>query len=474
MLAPVLMLSATRQNLWRLTFIRTLVLAAQAGSVAVAYWTELLPLPWLALSITLGFSMVLCVLTAIRLRTSLPVTELEYAVQLACDLLIHSALLYFSGGSTNPFVSYYLVPLAIAAVTLPWLYSLILSGIALVAYTLLLVQYFPLETFPMAREKMQIYGMWLSFALAAGVITFFATKMAEELRRQQQFQAQPAHLVHGRMDRGQADGQSPRKRRVVVAHDGDVAAGFQALVAGSAHDAHGQEVVDGEDGGGAIGGRQQPGADIAAGVRVERAFNAPVRRHLHAVLRAVGEETFGAVAAGAGEGFAHHHGDAAVAHVQQVLGGQPAAFQVVAGDRAMVIGMAADQHEGHVAPRQLGQERIGRRVRGRAVRVTQDQAVHAARQRHVDQFALLVRFVLRVGHESQVAVFSRGLGAAFVNGGQHPDAFHRVRRRGAARIVCGSVQDARHGGNVQTELPRQALQRDRARSIHGAGGYTRK
>jgi len=190
MLAPVLMLSATRQNLWRLTFIRTLVLAAHAGSVAVAYWTELLPLPWLALSITLGFSMVLCVLTAIRLRTSLPVTELEYAVQLACALLIHSALLYFSGGSTNPFVSYYLVPLAIAAVTLPWLYSLILSGIALVAYTLLLVQYFPLETFPMAREKMQIYGMWLSFALAAGVITFFAAKMAEELRRQQQFQAQ--------------------------------------------------------------------------------------------------------------------------------------------------------------------------------------------------------------------------------------------------------------------------------------------
>ena len=36
MLAPVLMLSATRQNLWRLTFIRTLVLAAQAGSVGLA------------------------------------------------------------------------------------------------------------------------------------------------------------------------------------------------------------------------------------------------------------------------------------------------------------------------------------------------------------------------------------------------------------------------------------------------------
>ena len=50
MLAAAQPLSATRQNLWRLTVIRVLVLAAQAGSVGVAYWTELLPLPWLPAS----------------------------------------------------------------------------------------------------------------------------------------------------------------------------------------------------------------------------------------------------------------------------------------------------------------------------------------------------------------------------------------------------------------------------------------
>ena len=189
MLAPVQLTSATRQNLWRLTFIRTLVLAAQAGSVGLAYWFDLLVLPWLQLAVTLGVSTVLCVFTAIRLRTTWPVTELEYALQLACDLFIHSVLLYFSGGSTNPFVSYYLVPLTIAAVTLPWRYSVILSGIALTMYTLLLAQFYPLETFPMYREKMQIYGMWLSFALAAAVITFFAARMAEELRRQEELRA---------------------------------------------------------------------------------------------------------------------------------------------------------------------------------------------------------------------------------------------------------------------------------------------
>ncbi|WP_445179783.1 ATP-binding protein [Pseudomonas sp. McL0111] len=191
MLAPVQLTSATRQNLWRLTFIRTLVLAAQAGSVGIAYWLELLPLPWVQLAMTLGCSTLLCVFTAVRLRTSWPVTELEYALQLACDLFIHSALLYFSGGSTNPFVSYYLVPLTIAAVTLPWRYSVILSGIALALYTLLLARFypFPLETFPIARENLQIYGMWLSFALAAAVITFFAARMAEELRRQEELRA---------------------------------------------------------------------------------------------------------------------------------------------------------------------------------------------------------------------------------------------------------------------------------------------
>ncbi len=190
MLAAVQPLSATLQNLWRLTVIRVLVLAAQAGSVGVAYWTELLPLPWLSLAGTLALSSLLCAFTALRLRLSLPVTELEYALQLACDLLIHSALLYYSGGSTNPFVSYYLVPLAIAAVTLPWLYSLILSGIALTAYSLLLVQFYPLEGLPMARDKMQVYGMWLSIALAAAVITFFAARMAEELRRQEQLRSE--------------------------------------------------------------------------------------------------------------------------------------------------------------------------------------------------------------------------------------------------------------------------------------------
>ncbi|MGV8844435.1 MAG: ATP-binding protein [Pseudomonas sp.] len=190
MLAPAQLLSASRQNLWRLTLIRILVLGAQAGSVGIAYLFELLSLPWLALSMTLGLSALLCLLSALRLRRSWPVTELEYAVQLAGDLLIHSLLLYFSGGSTNPFVSYYLVPLTIAAATLPWFYSMVLSGLALSTYTALLIWYHPLEVSLLQREMLLIYGMWLNFALSAAFITFFVVKMAGALRRQDQLRAE--------------------------------------------------------------------------------------------------------------------------------------------------------------------------------------------------------------------------------------------------------------------------------------------
>lgn len=190
-LFPLLELfSASHQNLWRLTFIRLLVLAAQAASVVIVYLSGWLQLPWLALFGTLGLSLALCLLTMLRLRRPWPVTELEYAIQLAFDLLVHSLLLYFSGGPANPFVSYYLVPLTIAATTLSWGYTLALSGMALLAYSLLLIWSTPIETQMVGRESLLVYGMWLSVAMAAILITFFVARMAEALRHQELLRAQ--------------------------------------------------------------------------------------------------------------------------------------------------------------------------------------------------------------------------------------------------------------------------------------------
>ncbi|MCK9236958.1 MAG: ATP-binding protein [Thiopseudomonas sp.] len=193
MLAPSHLLSASKQNLWRLVLIRFVVFCSQAGTLGFIYLSDWFPLAWPQLVVLLSLSVAVNVLTVLRLRGSWPVTELEFAIQLAFDLLIHSGLLYYTGGSTNPFVAYYLVPLTIAAATLPWFYSVFLSGLALTGYTALLIWYRPLhiagEQFNELLISLHLFGMWANFALSAAFITFFVTKMAAAVREQEEFRA---------------------------------------------------------------------------------------------------------------------------------------------------------------------------------------------------------------------------------------------------------------------------------------------
>lgn len=193
MLAPVQLLSASRQNMWRLTWIRLLVLTAQAAAFGFAYLSATVILAWLPVLVLLALSLSMCVLTGLRLRGSWPVTELEFALHLAMDVFIHSCLLYYVGGSTNPFVAYYLVPLTIAAATLPWLYSIVLSGLALSGYTALLIWYRPLhlqgEHVDELLINLHLFGMWLNFVLSAAFITFFVSKMSQAVREQDQLRA---------------------------------------------------------------------------------------------------------------------------------------------------------------------------------------------------------------------------------------------------------------------------------------------
>ncbi|KKO02135.1 hypothetical protein LCGC14_0109970 [marine sediment metagenome] len=182
-----LALSPSRQNLWHLILIRLLVLLAQSLSVAGAYLSGWFPLPWAPLILTLGVSALVCVLTLLRLSRRWPVTNLEYGLQMLFDMLIHSVLLYYSGGPTNPFVSYYLVPLTIAAATLPWLYTLVLACVAVVAYSVLLVWYQPLDAFELPVRSnlinLHVIGMWLNFAMSASLISLFVVRMAAALRQ---------------------------------------------------------------------------------------------------------------------------------------------------------------------------------------------------------------------------------------------------------------------------------------------------
>ena len=118
--------------------------------------------------------------------------EKELFAQLLVDTVLLTALLYVAGGATNPFVSYYLVPIALCAATLPRVYSISLALVCLLAYSALLFFYQPLQALSPHEHhhgnsglSLHVLGMWLNFGLSALLITHFVVVMATTVRRQQ-------------------------------------------------------------------------------------------------------------------------------------------------------------------------------------------------------------------------------------------------------------------------------------------------
>lgn len=198
-------ISPQLRNLRRLAGLRAIEVAGQAGAIAIAVYGIGMVLPTailLALTAGLAFANVL---TWWRTHQPWPVTDAELAGHLLIDIGVLTALLYFSGGSTNPFVTLYLLPLSIAAAMLPALYTWSLVGVALVCYSGLLFVYLPLphETGSFgwltsllpdglggahaahggqADFRLHVLGMWFNFAVSAGLIAWFVARMAQSLR----------------------------------------------------------------------------------------------------------------------------------------------------------------------------------------------------------------------------------------------------------------------------------------------------
>ncbi len=184
-------------NLQRLAIIRSLLLAGLLLLAAYGYYGLAMPLNLTALLPTLTLLTLITALTLWRCRRPWPVTDYEFFGQILVDIGGLSVLLYFSGGATNPFVSYYLVPLCISASVLPWVYTWIVAAGSLGLYTLLLFYYQPLpDLMPSATHAghhghqrsgvdLHILGMWLNFSLSALLVTFFVVRMAQALRQRE-------------------------------------------------------------------------------------------------------------------------------------------------------------------------------------------------------------------------------------------------------------------------------------------------
>jgi two-component system sensor histidine kinase RegB len=117
---------------------------------------------------------------SLRARRLARVSPGEVLAHVAVDLAVLTWMLYWSGGPANPFVSLYLLPIALVAFALPPRVVLAVAVAAASGYTLLMLRHVPIPHHhgDAAFFDLHLVGMWVNFLLTAALVTVFATRLA--------------------------------------------------------------------------------------------------------------------------------------------------------------------------------------------------------------------------------------------------------------------------------------------------------
>ncbi len=166
-----------------LLWVRGALLLGEASLLGLAATWLGARLPWTPLAVLLGLHLI-ALLAGIHQRHA-GLSPPAIALQLTLDAGILAALVYFTGGYANPFISLLLVPLILGAVLLPPRMAWILAGVVGLLYTLLMAHYHPLtvEIPDATAVDLHLRGMWLNFLLTAALVAAFTGALAASLRR---------------------------------------------------------------------------------------------------------------------------------------------------------------------------------------------------------------------------------------------------------------------------------------------------
>lgn len=146
-----------------------------------------LRLPLLPLAASGALVLVATAVGFVRMRRAAEVGTGELVAYLVIDVVALTAALAATGGPTNPFVSFYLLPLVVSAVVLGTVPTWWLAGVSVACYSALFVLH-PGATHIRHEEHdmlRHVVGMWLAVLMIAGLIAYFVTAIGERLREQQ-------------------------------------------------------------------------------------------------------------------------------------------------------------------------------------------------------------------------------------------------------------------------------------------------
>ena len=223
--------SSARKNLRWLFVLRNLMLFLEALTVFISVYGLDIPLHQAALTGIITVQLAFNWYAWLRLSIDDPVTDIELAAQLGFDVLAITAILFFTGGATNPMAWFFLLPLIIAATVLPQAFTWYMVVFCSACYTILMGYYEPLpKIVPMTLAddapphlhammahndiELHVFGMWFGFVFSAVLVAYFVVEMAETLRERERKLAEVRE-------------QSLRNERVVA---------LGTLAAGAAHE----------------------------------------------------------------------------------------------------------------------------------------------------------------------------------------------------------------------------------------------
>jgi two-component system sensor histidine kinase RegB len=162
-----------------LFWLRIVAIASQLLAIGFVEYVLDTSLPLRELGLTIGALALWNVLSYRPARANRRVQDAEVALHLAVDIAALTSVLYFTGGSTNPFVSLYLVPISLAATSLPAVFAWLVGALCGVGYSFLWWRSVPL---PSVDFDLHLTGMWVNFGIAAVLIVLFVGRMARLVR----------------------------------------------------------------------------------------------------------------------------------------------------------------------------------------------------------------------------------------------------------------------------------------------------
>ena len=177
--------SDLRGELRLLFWLRTVGIASQTATILFVHNWLAAPLPLRALAVPIGALALWNVLNYRVVQAARRISPAEFTLHLGVDIGAFTAVLYLTGGPTNPFVSLYLVPISLAAISLSAALAWLVGVCSALGYSLLWWRSVPL---PSVHGRfggdfdLHLLGMWINFVVAASLIVFFVGRMARLIR----------------------------------------------------------------------------------------------------------------------------------------------------------------------------------------------------------------------------------------------------------------------------------------------------